>query len=122
MAKDKALKAAYQKQWLAANPNYHKEWTRNNRDKHAAKLRKHRYGVTQERYEQMLETQNHRCAICTKHKSEQARALSVDHCHKTGQVRGLLCDLCNRALGYFRDSEEALLNGAAYIRKHHGAK
>lgn len=39
----------------------------------------------------------------------------VDHCHETGQVRGLLCNLCNQALGLFKDSPELLARATAYL-------
>jgi hypothetical protein len=64
------------------------------RDKY---LRK-KYGVTLEQYNQMLEEQNHCCAICGKHKSQFSRSLHLDHNHKTGRPRGILCFYCNKRL------------------------
>lgn len=59
---------------------------------------KDRYGVTKEQYEQMLANQNGVCGICKKPCKTNQR-LAVDHCHKTGRVRGLLCKSCNMSLG-----------------------
>src|ERR1035437_8553174 len=58
-----------------------------------------KYGINLMQYNQMLKQQNECCAICKKHKSNFKQALSVDHSHKTGQVRALLCHSCNRILG-----------------------
>ena len=48
------------------------------------------------KYEELLELQNHSCAICKKHKSEFKNSLAVDHNHKTGKIRAALCYRCNR--------------------------
>lgn len=62
---------------------------------------KSKYGITLEEFNQMLSNQNYKCAICNRHQSEFDRALCVDHCHSTGQVRGLLCIPCNHDLGHY---------------------
>lgn len=48
-------------------------------------------------------------------KSYRLKNFEVDHCHLTGKIRGLLCDRCNRGLGYFKDNSKALLNASKYI-------
>lgn len=73
------------------------------------------YGMTLEDYNQMLEEQNHSCAICKVHKDTLTRALSVDHCHNNGTVRGLLCSRCNIALGFVDDSVETLASMIEYL-------
>lgn len=55
----------------------------------------------QKKYNELFEKQKGCCAICGKHQSELEKTLHVDHDHKTGKVRGLLCQRCNQALGYF---------------------
>ena len=57
---------------------------------------KQRYGITLEQYEQLLVKQEGVCSIC--HRVPRTKPLAVDHDHKTGTVRGLLCLWCNRAL------------------------
>jgi recombination endonuclease VII len=74
---------------------------------------KKKYGITQADYESLLRKQNGVCAICKCHQRYQS--LAVDHCHKTKQVRGLLCVQCNRGLGRFFDSPVRLKNAAEYI-------
>lgn len=68
-----------------------------------SKLKK-RYGITIDDYDQMVEDQNGICAICGK-LNKHGRRLCVDHDHKTGRVRGLLCDRCNLLLATFDDIE-----------------
>jgi len=74
------------------------------------------YGITFEAYEKMLAAQGGKCAICSKDTpSARTKFFSVDHCHKTGKVRGLLCTSCNRGLGFFNDSPSALEAAAKYL-------
>lgn len=75
------------------------------------------YGISLEKYNEILCSQNNSCAICKKHKDEFTKALAVDHCHTTGKVRGLLCTNCNRALGNIRDSIDGLKNAILYLEK-----
>lgn len=70
--------------------------TKNNgrRERHL----KQKYGIDLKQYEVMLKEQNYRCAICNKHQSHFKRSLHVDHDHKSGKIRGLLCFRCNHLL------------------------
>lgn len=78
---------------------------------------KRTFGLTLEDYNQILKSQKEKCAICQIHYSEARLALAVDHCHVTGKIRGLLCDLCNRGLGFFKESEVVLYRAAEYLTK-----
>lgn len=83
-----------------------------------------RAGFTIEDYQQMLDRQQGLCASC--HKPETAfdkrhqalRRLTVDHCHKTGKIRGLLCTRCNRALGFLEDDAELVRGLLRYIEQY----
>lgn len=72
-----------------------------------------KYNLTEAEYAEMLERQKGVCAICFRHQRYQH--LAVDHCHKTGVVRGLLCVMCNRGLGRFFDSPVRLRRAAEYL-------
>ena len=72
-----------------------------------------KYGVSKEQWEEMYEQQEGKCAICGK----LPKKICVDHDHKTGKVRGLLCDECNRALGFFYDNIKSLKNAINYLEK-----
>lgn len=76
------------------------------------------YGITLEKYDQLFLEQNGCCAICTKHQSNFKKRLSVDHCHKTGKFRGLLCQFCNTSLGNFDDRIDLLLKAVEYLKKN----
>jgi DNA-directed RNA polymerase subunit RPC12/RpoP len=71
-----------------------------NRERHL----KAKYGLSIEKYNQLLNKQNGKCAICEKDSSEFKQNLAVDHNHATGEIRGLLCSYCNhRLVGRHRD-------------------
>lgn len=73
------------------------------------------YGITAEEYRAIYEAQGGKCAICQR-ATGASKKLSVDHDHKTGEVRGLLCTPCNRdVLGHLRDSISALLRAVRYL-------
>ncbi len=67
-------------------------------------------------YEKLLKTQNNACIICGNTKSIKTKSLVVDHCHNTGKVRGILCDVCNLGLGYFKDDVELMKRAIKYIK------
>lgn len=80
---------------------------------------KKKYGLTLEDWSSMLIAQNSCCAICKTHIDNCThQQLAVDHCHATGKVRALLCDLCNTALGKFKDNPELLREAADYVERH----
>jgi hypothetical protein len=72
------------------------------------------YNLTLEQVDEILIKQNHRCAICENSLRESRRC--IDHDHKTGEVRGILCNPCNIGLANFRDNVHSLLNAIAYIK------
>jgi hypothetical protein len=72
------------------------------------------YGITFEDYTKMFVDQGEVCAIC-KENCQTKNSLSVDHDHKNGRVRGLLCNRCNRALGMFKDDPIILQRAAEYV-------
>lgn len=79
-------------------------------------LKRH-YGITPEVYEEMIKGQNFCCACCGSHMSNFKRRLHVDHDHKTGLVRSLLCTECNPGIGYFDHSIERLEMAIRYLEK-----
>jgi Recombination endonuclease VII len=73
-----------------------------------------RYGICLADYQALLARQGGRCATCRR-KPKPKCPLQVDHCHKTGQVRGLLCNRCNTMLGMGDDDPRRLRAGIAYL-------
>ena len=73
-----------------------------------------KYGITREQYIDMAVAQSGRCLGCGKPEPEKDR-MNVDHNHETGKVRGLLCNSCNRTLGYAQDSPDILRTLANYL-------
>ena len=81
--------------------------------------RMRKYGLTEEQFMNMLREQEFKCATCDASVSpDDTFATHIDHCHSTGAVRGVLCRLCNLALGYARDNPDTLDRMAAYLRKN----
>lgn len=75
-----------------------------------------RYGITDDDYLRMVASQGGVCVICKQPETGgRTKRLSVDHCHASKKVRGLLCGSCNRGLGSFRDDPSRLRAAAAYI-------
>lgn len=74
-----------------------------------------KYGITIDQYNQMFISQNGRCSGCDRHQNELSKSLAVDHDHKTGIVRGLLCANCNLLIGFSYDIPAALRNLAVYL-------
>lgn len=78
------------------------------------------YGITLEQYLDMAEKQNYVCALCGKSNfamgCTHTGCLVVDHDHKTGKVRGLLCHNCNRALGLLHDDPDLMHKASEYVK------
>lgn len=75
-----------------------------------------RYKISIEEYEQMLVFQNKKCQICEE--PLEPKKTVVDHCHTTGDVRGLLCYNCNNAIGFLKENIRAALKLIDYIYKN----
>jgi hypothetical protein len=81
------------------------------------------FNISLEDYNNRRIAQGNMCAICGREESAMTisgkkQNLAVDHCHKTGKIRGLLCLNCNTALGQFQDNKVFLKNALKYIIKH----
>jgi len=94
---------------------YLKDWTKKNPDKRRGQKLRHNYGISLEDYNQLLASQKGGCAICGgKDVGVKGRKnLYVDHCHKTGKVRGLLCHRCNITVKDIEHVKQVL----AYLKK-----
>lgn len=112
----------YGKEWQKQNFGYWRKYQTEHKEKIKRKnLRQ--YGLTLEAYRALLEVQQNLCAICGKPETQPTkygdgtRALSVDHDHKNGQVRGLLCTWCNVRLGMMNDDIELFEKMINYLKK-----
>lgn len=97
-------------------------WDRKSKNKNRGRWRdqmlKSKYGITQEQFDQISESQGHKCALCF-FPAEKMRhkALCVDHCHETGRVRGLLCHPCNTLLGRVGDNVAGVSRMLEYVSR-----
>ena len=114
-------KLSYDTKWLKNNPakvrEYNKRWRTNNPDSYKNVVLKQKYGITLEQYQNLLDKQQNRCAICKIDKNLTRKRFCVDHCHITGTVRGLLCTPCNTLLGRSKDNIELLTSAISYLKR-----
>lgn len=76
-------------------------------------MRKKFYGITDEEFGKAIAEHDGRCAICDRYEE-----LVIDHCHKTGKFRGLICRLCNSMLGRFKDNQALLHRAIKYLNQY----
>jgi Autographiviridae endonuclease VII len=94
--------------WKCKNPDYNREWNFKNK-----------YGISIEEYNKMLDEQDGKCLICdTREPKGSHNTFNVDHCHITGNVRGLLCWSCNSGMGKFNDDIGLLEKVILYLKKY----
>ena len=106
-SKCKACMSAYSKKRNA---------TAEQKEKNRAWSYQRKYGITPSQYDAMLAAQNGCCAVCESPDSKrQDHRLMVDHDHQTGEVRGLLCNPCNVAIGLLGDNISTLQNAINYL-------
>lgn len=74
------------------------------------------FGITPQKYNEILKQQEGSCAICGGI-NKNGKRLAVDHCHKTGKIRGLLCNKCNSVLGWAGDKIAVLAGAIKYLDK-----
>lgn len=80
---------------------------------------KSEYGLSREQYDGMISEQAGKCLLCKLPPGRDGKkSLSVDHCHKTGKVRGLLCGMCNTAIGKLNDDPALLRAAAEYLERY----
>lgn len=117
-AKDPEKVRKYNKSWRKNNLERarvrEKAYRERTLERERSQHRKRLYGLTPEQYDEMLAAQGGKCAIC---RSEFDGTPHVDHDHATGKVRGLLCNGCNRCLGFANDNQQTLERAAAYLRR-----
>ena len=77
------------------------------------------FGLTRAQYDTLIKEQGGGCGICGG-QSNNGRRLSIDHCHVTDKIRGILCNNCNTALGMANDSIDILSKMIQYLSKHGG--
>ena len=99
-----------------SNPQKHNEEARAYYKTLTKERRRHRslmdnYGISLVEYNIMAKNQDYKCQIC-----QINQKLHVDHDHGTGVVRGLLCNGCNRGLGFFSENTESLIMAAKYLQ------
>ena len=103
-------------------------WNKANPERAAENRRrgnlKRKYGMTLEEYDEMLESQGGCCASCGSPEPGGSGTFHVDHCHDSGEIRGLLCSNCNRGLGYLGDDLDGVMNIVYYLlqRDMHGVQ
>jgi hypothetical protein len=107
----KCCRIEYQKTYKENHPNFAREsWLECN------------YGITLNEYHKLSEEQNNLCLICGNEeividkRLNKKRSLAVDHNHKTGKVRGLLCTSCNHLLGNANDNIQILEKAITYLK------
>lgn len=92
--------------------NYSKNFFKNNKKEVGIRRIIRKYNISREEYISLLENQKYKCKICKK-----KTVYVVDHDHKTGKVRGLLCGGCNSGLGFFCDDIKTMENAIKYINE-----
>lgn len=97
---------------------YHNKGGKEKQKQRSFKNNLKRYGITPSEYKDLFEKQQGRCCICNTTEATRRNVtynLFVDHDHKTGKVRGLLCHNCNTALGHFKDDTKILKTAIEYL-------
>lgn len=97
------------------------EWQIKNYERYKANARKialrYKFGITPEQYDELVRDQNGCCGVCQRPASEFKTRLAVDHDHKTGLIRGVLCYICNRHI-VGRNTDPSIFDAAAsYLRR-----
>jgi len=113
-----------QRKWAVAHPERNRRWYHQHkkyalRQARAARFRRE-FDISLKDYTKLLKKQKYCCWICKrKHYYKRYKRLRVDHNHKTGKYRGLLCDFCNLGLGRFNDDIKLLRRAIKYLQRRY---
>ena len=99
------------------NTATNKKWAEENWEKRRASNLKYYYGVDFDYFQALKDAQNNCCAICKLSFSSEKHT-HLDHDHTTKEIRGILCNHCNRGLGAFKDSIDILKAAQKYLEKN----
>ncbi|KKK92520.1 hypothetical protein LCGC14_2702080, partial [marine sediment metagenome] len=107
--------AEYSKRQKEKDHERWKSWKRTTYKRHGKEYHLKAYGLSMKQYREILTKQKGGCAICCS-ASNREKYLCVDHDHRTGTVRGLLCGHCNKGIGFFKDNPKLLDKASRYVR------
>jgi predicted restriction endonuclease len=113
---------AQNKKWRDANKEKIKSSHEITKESRSIKAKERKYGITVEQFNTLVDKQKSLCAICGIHSDETKIGLYVDHCHISGDIRGLLCQKCNNALGLFNDSLALVKRATYYLENYTDAR
>ena len=113
--------SCYNRRLRLAKPESYQRWYEANRERICRQIKEYkyrvRYGVTFEFLNNLRAAQGNKCAICFD--TLKNGKVDTDHCHLTGKIRGILCPMCNRGLGMFKDNPELLMSAYKYLLESH---
>ena len=117
--KNSSYKSGHSPTCKECSRKYAKSYAEKNKGLMRERQLKHKYGLTTAEYEAKLESQGGVCQICKRPPSENSsKKFPVDHDHKTGKIRDILCQSCNHMLGNAKDNPNILQNAIFYLAQH----
>ena len=117
-SKCRECERAYYREYRERYKKQAKEWMKANPRKRSIIATCSRVRIKYKDYLILAEKQGNVCKICKQPNATKTKSrLCLDHCHKTGKVRGLLCDSCNKGLGNFKDNINLLSNALEYLKE-----
>lgn len=108
----------YKEQTIKYNKEYFQKNKKRIVNRNYIKKLKKKYNLSYEQYLKILEVQGNKCAICKNELGIDRNHIHVDHCHKTGKIRGILCRYCNSTLGYSKEDKNRLEACIEYLKIH----
>lgn len=119
--KDKYRRDGVRTSCKSCYSKFHEEYYFKNKDKVKIKNKsewlQRKYSLSLEEYELLKKNQNNKCHICQEELTD-GYEVHVDHSHKTGKIRGILCRWCNTGLGNFKDKIQSLQRAIDYLSHH----
>ncbi len=114
-ARSKAYNASNKEKIKARKQRYRKHHAKESRAKQRTWELKYNYGLTPEGWQRLFESNGKKCMICGRSDFGK-RGPQIDHCHATNRVRGILCHLCNMAIGLLNDDIAVLESAVKYLK------